>query len=121
VELTGITAGEADNPRRTIPKAINQVVYRIPIFDVGAIFVMLCIFPWHGIGTAGSPFVIIFFRIGIAGAATLLNVVVLTAAVSAYVSGLDSNGRMLSNLSRQGDAPRSLSKPSKSGSPYAGC
>ena len=120
VELIGITAGEAENPRRTIPKAINQVVYRILIFYVGAIFVILCIFPWDGIGTAGSPFVVIFDRIGIAGAATLLNVVVLTAAVSAYNSGLYSNGRMLYSLSRQGDAPRYLSKLNKSGSPYAG-
>ena len=120
VELIGITAGEADNPRHTIPKAINQVVYRILIFYVGAIFVILCIFPWDGIGTAGSPFVIIFSKIGIAGAATLLNVVVLAAAVSAYNSGLYSNGRMLYNLSRQGDAPGYLSKLNKSGSPYAG-
>jgi AAT family amino acid transporter len=120
VELIGITAGEADNPRRTIPKAINQVVYRILVFYVGAIFVILCIFPWDGIGTAGSPFVIIFSKIGIAGAATLLNVVVLTAAVSAYNSGLYSNGRMLYNLSRQGDAPGYLRKLNKSGSPYAG-
>ncbi len=120
VELIGITAGEADDPRHTIPKAINQVVYRILLFYVGAIFVILCIFPWDGIGTAGSPFVIIFSKIGIAGAATLLNVVVLTAAVSAYNSGLYSNGRMLYNLSRQGDAPRYLSKLNKSGAPYAG-
>jgi amino acid transporter, AAT family len=120
VELIGTTAGEADNPRRTIPKAINQVVYRILIFYVGAIFVMLCIFPWNKIDAGGSPFVIIFDRIGIAGAATLLNVVVLTAAVSAYNSGLYSNGRMLYSLSRQGDAPHYLSKLNKSGSPYAG-
>ena len=120
VELIGITAGEADNPRKSIPKAINQVVYRILIFYVGAIFVILCIFPWSGISTAGSPFVIIFERIGIAGAATLLNVVVLTAAVSAYNSGLYSNGRMLYSLSRQGDAPAYLSKLNKRGSPYAG-
>ena len=120
VELIGITAGEVENPRKNIPKAINQVVYRILIFYVGAIFVMLCIFPWNQIDAGGSPFVIIFDRIGIAGAATLLNVVVLTAAVSAYNSGLYSNGRMLYSLSRQGDAPRYLSKLNKSGSPYAG-
>jgi AAT family amino acid transporter len=120
VELVGITAGEVDNPRRTIPKAINQVVYRILIFYVGAIFVMLCIFPWNKIGTGGSPFVIIFDRLGVAGAATLLNVVVLTAAASAYNSGLYSNGRMLYSLSRQGSAPRYLSKLNKAGSPYAG-
>ena len=81
---------------------------------------ILCIFPWNQIGDVGSPFVVIFDRIGIAGAATLLNVVVLTAAVSAYNSGLYSNGRMLYSLSRQGDAPRYLSKLNKSGSPYAG-
>ena len=120
VELIGITAGEADNPRKTIPKAINQVVYRILIFYVGAIFVMLCIFPWNQIGEGGSPFVVIFDRIGVAGAATLLNVVVLTAAVSAYNSGLYSNGRMLYSLSLQGNAPRYLSKLNKSGSPFAG-
>ena len=120
VELIGITAGEADNPRKTIPKAINQVVYRILIFYVGAIFVMLCIFPWNQIGEGGSPFVVIFDRMGVAGAATLLNVVVLTAAVSAYNSGLYSNGRMLYSLSLQGNAPRYLSKLNKSGSPFAG-
>jgi AAT family amino acid transporter len=119
VELIGITAGEVDNPRRTIPKAINQVVYRILIFYVGAIFVMLCIFPWNQIGTNGSPMVTIFSQLGIAGAATLLNVVVLTAAVSAYNSGLYSNGRMLYSLSQQASAPRYLSKLNKSGSPYA--
>lgn len=120
VELIGITAGEADNPRKTIPKAINQVVYRILIFYVGAIFVMLCIFPWNQIGQDGSPFVIIFDRIGVAGAATLLNVVVLTAAVSAYNSGLYSNGRMLYSLAQQGNAPRYLKKVNSSGSPFAG-
>ena len=120
VELIGITAGEVDEPGRTIPKAINQVVLRILIFYVGAIFVMLCIFPWNQIGAAGSPFVTIFNRIGIASAATLLNVVVLTAAVSAYNSGLYSNGRMLYSMSRRGNAPRYLSKLNKGGSPYAG-
>ena len=120
VELIGITAGEADNPRKTIPKAINQVVYRILIFYVGAIFIMLCIFPWNQIGQDGSPFVIIFDRIGVAGAATLLNVVVLTAAVSAYNSGLYSNGRMLYSLARQGNAPKYLKKVNSSGSPFAG-
>jgi len=120
VELIGITAGEVENPRKNIPKAINQVVYRILIFYVGAIFVMLCIFPWNQIGEGGSPFVLIFDRIGIAGAATLLNVVVLTAAVSAYNSGLYSNGRMLYALSLQHNAPKFLGKLNKSGSPYVG-
>jgi L-asparagine transporter-like permease len=59
---------------RSIPRAINQVVYRILIFYIGAISVMLCLFPWNQIGKAGSPFVTIFDKIGVAGAANILNV-----------------------------------------------
>ena len=120
VELVGITAGEAHDPQRSIPKAINQVVWRILLFYVGAIFVMLAIFPWNRLGTDESPFVSIFSKLGIAGAATILNVVVLTAAVSAYNSGLYSNGRMLYALARQGNAPRLLARVNRAGSPWAG-
>ncbi|GAA1390106.1 amino acid permease [Luteococcus peritonei] len=120
VELVGITAGEAHDPGRSIPKAINQVVWRILLFYVGAIFVMLAIFPWSGLGTDESPFVSIFSQLGIAGAATILNVVVLTAAVSAYNSGLYSNGRMLYALARQGNAPAFLGRVNGAGSPWAG-
>ena len=59
VELIGITAGEADNPKKTIPKAINQVVYRILIFYVGSMFVILSIYPWTKIDGSMSPFVAI--------------------------------------------------------------
>lgn len=120
VELIGITAGEADDPKRSIPKAINQVVYRILIFYAGAIFVMVAIFPWNRLGGNESPFVTIFDRLGIAGAATILNVVVLTAALSAYNSGLYANGRMLYALSRQGNAPKAFSRLNAAGSPWVG-
>lgn len=120
VELIGITAGEADDPGRSIPKAINQVVYRILIFYIGALTVMMTIFPWDKLGQSGSPFVEIFSKIGIPAAAGILNVVVLTAAVSAYNSGLYSNGRMLHSLALQGNAPKVLSKVSKSGTPVVG-
>lgn len=119
VELIGITAGEADDPQKSIPKAINQVVYRILIFYVGSMLVILALFPWNGIDGKMSPFVAIFDGIGISGAAHVLNVVVLTAAVSAYNSGLYANGRMLYSLAHQGNAPRYLGKLNKSGSPYA--
>jgi AAT family amino acid transporter len=120
VELIGITAGEAENPRKTIPKAINQVVWRILVFYVGAVFVMLALFPWNQVGTAESPFVTIFDKIGISGAANILNVVVLTAAASAYNSGLYSNGRMLYSLARQHNAPKALMKVNRFGSPWLG-
>ncbi|WP_316669174.1 amino acid permease [uncultured Propionibacterium sp.] len=120
VELIGITAGEADEPRKTIPRAINQVVYRILIFYVGTVAVIVALFPWDRLGTAGSPLVTIFSGLGIAGAAHILNVVVLTAAVSAYNSGLYSNGRMLHSLSRQRNAPAVLGRTNRFGAPYAG-
>ena len=120
VELIGITAGEADEPRRTIPKAINQVVYRILIFYIGALFVVFCLVPWNELDNKHSPFVLIFDKLGIPAAAGILNVVVLTAAVSAYNSGLYSNGRMLYSLALRGDAPRMLATVNKSGSPYVG-
>ncbi len=120
VELIGITAGEADDPRKSIPKAINQVVFRILIFYIGALGVMMTIFPWNKLGESGSPFVEIFSKIGIPAAAGILNAVVLTAAVSAYNSGLYSNGRMLHSLALQGNAPKSLAKVSKSGTPIVG-
>ncbi|MGO4957064.1 amino acid permease [Luteococcus sp. Sow4_B9] len=120
VELIGITAGEADDPRRSIPRAINQVVYRILLFYVGAIFVMLAIFPWNELDGNESPFVSIFSRLGIDSAATILNVVVLTAAVSAYNSGLYSNGRMLYSLAQQGNAPRLFTRLNRAGSPWLG-
>lgn len=120
VELIGITAGEADNPRKTIPRAINQVVYRILIFYIGALFVVFCLVPWNQLDDQHSPFVLIFDKLGIPAAAAILNVVVLTAAVSAYNSGLYSNGRMLYSLALRGDAPQFLTRLNKSGSPYVG-
>lgn len=120
IELIGITAGEADNPKRTIPRAINQVVYRILIFYIGALAIIMAVIPWASIDGENSPFVQIFDNIGVQGAAHILNFVVLTAAMSVYNSGLYSNGRMLYSLAQQGNAPSYLMKVSKSGSPVAG-
>lgn len=117
VELVGITAGEAENPSKTIPRAINQVLYRILIFYVGAMFVLVTLFPWDKVGTEGSPFVEIFSKLGITAAATMLNVIVVTAAVSAYNSCLYSNARMLYGLAQQGNAPKFLNYIGKSGVP----
>lgn len=120
IELIGITAGEAANPKKTIPQAINQVMWRILIFYVGALTVLMIIYPWNQVGLDGSPFVQIFSKMGITAAATLLNVVVLTAALSVYNSGIYSNGRMLYSLAKQGNAPKFLEKLNKNGIPVAG-
>lgn len=108
IEMIGTTAGEAKNPEKTIPSAIDKVFWRILIFYVGAIFVILCMYPWDKIGTMGSPFVLIFDKLGIHAAAGIINFVVLTAALSSCNSGIYSIGRMIYSLSKQGKTPSIL-------------
>jgi aromatic amino acid transport protein AroP len=123
LELIGITAAEAENPEKTIPKATNQVIYRILIFYVGALIILFSLSPWSEITTGSSPFVTVFdklsgFRFFLFGypfyfnriVANVLNIVVLTAALSVYNSSVYSNSRMLYGLSVQGNAPKFLSK-----------
>ncbi|MGH8561550.1 MAG: amino acid permease [Nevskiales bacterium] len=117
VETIGLTAGEAVNPKKTIPDAINSVFWRILIFYVGALFVILSIYPWNELGTHGSPFVTTFERLGIKSAAGIINFVVLTAALSSCNGGIFSTGRMLYNLAQQGQAPRAFAATSRSGVP----
>lgn len=118
-ELIGIAAGEAENPQTTIPKAVNLIIGRIIIFYVGSMFVLVTLYPWDKVGAEGSPFVEIFMHLGISGAATLLNIIVLTAVFSAYNSCLYSNARMLHGLALQGNAPAFLKRISAEGVPYA--
>ncbi len=120
IELIGITAGEADEPKKSIPKAINQVIWRILIFYIGTLLVLMILYPWNKVGLEASPFVQIFSNIGIPAAAHLLNFVVLTAAVSVYNSAIYSNSRMLFGLAEQNNAPKFLMTLSKNGVPYVG-
>ncbi len=120
IELIGITAGEAAEPTKTIPKAINQVIWRILIFYIGTLAVLMTLYPWNKIGMEASPFVQIFSNIGIPAAANLLNIVVLTAAVSVYNSAIYSNSRMLFGLASQSNAPESFKSLSKNGVPVRG-
>ncbi|MCW3492620.1 amino acid permease [Microbacterium sp. SSM24] len=117
VEMVGIAAAETEDPGKTIPKAVNGVVWRILVFYVGAIGVILLVVPWSTIGLEGSPFVQVFTAVGIPAAASIVNAVVLTAAMSAMNSGLYSIGRMLHGLALQGNAPKALARVSKSGLP----
>lgn len=117
VEMIGVTAGEAKNPKTVIPKAIDTVFWRILLFYVGALFVIMSIYPWNEIGSNGSPFVLMFEKIGIGPAAGVINFVVLTAALSSCNSGIFSTGRMLFNLAQQKQAPNSFAKISRTGVP----
>nr|WP_174505310.1 amino acid permease [Acinetobacter sp. Marseille-Q1620] len=118
IEIIGITAGESQDPKKTLPKAINAVPVRILLFYVLTIFVLMSIFPWNQIGSQGSPFVQIFENLGISSAATILNIVVITAAVSAINSDVFGAGRMLYGMANRGQAPQVFKKISRNGVPW---
>jgi histidine transporter len=118
IEIIGITAGESEDPKKSIPRAINAVPVRILLFYVLTIFVLMSIFPWNQIGSKGSPFVQIFENLGIQSAATILNIVVITAAISAINSDVFGAGRMLFGMSNRGQAPQVFQKISKNGVPW---
>ena len=117
LELVGITAAEADNPETSIPKATNQVIYRILIFYIGSLAVLLSLLPWTRVTADTSPFVLIFHELGDALVANALNVVILTAALSVYNSCVYCNSRMLFGLAQQGNAPKALLKVDSRGVP----
>ncbi|MBQ4790225.1 proline-specific permease ProY [Pectobacterium versatile] len=118
VEIIGITAGEAKDPQKSIPRAINSVPWRILVFYVGTLFVIMSIYPWNQVGTNGSPFVLTFQHMGITAAAGILNFVVITASLSAINSDVFGVGRMLHGMAEQGHAPKVFSRISKRGIPW---
>ncbi|MCX2543424.1 amino acid permease [Pseudomonas sp. COW5] len=118
IEIIGVTAGEAKDPHRVLPKAINAVPMRILLFYVLTMLVLMSIFPWQQIGSQGSPFVQIFDHLGISSAATILNIVVISAAVSAINSDIFGAGRMMYGLAQQGHAPKGFARLSRNGVPW---
>ncbi|MFE7569413.1 amino acid permease [Streptomyces sp. NPDC057539] len=106
VELVGVTAGESENPEKTLPKAINTLPWRIIVFYVGALTVILAVVKWTEFSAGASPFVHAFEKMGIPLAASIVNFVVLTAALSSCNSGMYSTGRMLRDLAANSEAPK---------------
>ncbi|PTI46952.1 amino acid permease, partial [Staphylococcus succinus] len=117
VELIGITAGETKDPQKNIKSAVNGVIWRILIFYLGAIFVIVTVYPWDELGNIGSPFVATFSKVGITFAAGLINFVVLTAAMSGCNSGIFSASRMTLTLAKNGQMPKFFTKVMKNGVP----
>ncbi len=114
VEVIAVTAGEAEDPERSIPRAMRTMVLRLIIFYVLAVGVMLMMTPWNqigegGRGLTGSPFVRAFAAAGVPYAAGIMNLVVISAALSSANSNLYLTTRMLFSLSRSGYAPAWLS------------
>ena len=124
-ELVGITAGESDNPREAVPRAIKDVFWRIILFYILAIFVIGSIIPYTSPDLLGSsatdvaisPFTIVFKRAGLAAAASIMNAVILTSVISSANSGMYASTRMLYSMAHQGFAPKAMGKTNRRGIP----
>ncbi|MFB0619749.1 amino acid permease [Streptomyces sp. AGS-58] len=120
VELVGVTAGESKDPKTVLPKAINTVPWRIAVFYVGALIMILSVVPWTAFHPGVSPFVAAFQKMGLAAGAGIVNFVVLTAALSSCNSGMYSTGRMLRDLALNSQGPKVFTRLTSSGTPLVG-
>ncbi|WP_431950686.1 amino acid permease [Nocardia lijiangensis] len=120
VELVGVTAGEARDPKKTLRKAINTLPIRIGLFYIGSLVVIMSVASWRTFHAGKSPFVEVFEQIGIPAAAGIINFVLLTAALSSCNSGIYSTGRMLRSLSLRKEAPAVVGTLNSRSVPFAG-
>ncbi|WP_087004698.1 L-asparagine permease [Rhizobium sullae] len=120
VELVGTAAGECSDAKTILPRAINSVIWRIALFYVGSVVLLVCLLPWTAYKAGESPFVTFFGALGIPGIGTVMNIVVLTAALSSLNSGLYSTGRVLRSLAQGGSAPASLARMNAQAVPHVG-
>jgi L-asparagine permease len=120
VELVGVAAGETRNPEKIMPKAINSIMWRVGLFYVGSVVLLSMLLPWNDYSARESPFVTVLSNIGIPAAGGVMNLVVLTAAMSSLNSGLYSTGRILRSMAMSGSAPRFTGVMSRSQVPYGG-
>lgn len=117
IEMVGLTAGETKNPKKDIPKAINSLPLRIGLFYIGSMIALMVVCPWNRISTKSSPFVQVFDAIGIPNAASILNIVVIIATISATNSALFSMSRSLYSLAKLKNAPHCFTKLSSKAIP----
>ncbi|MGW6917835.1 amino acid permease [Kitasatospora sp. NPDC054939] len=120
VELCGVAAGETEHPEKIMPKAINSIMWRVGLFYVGSVVLLALLLPYTAYTKGQSPFVTVFDKLGVPGAAGVMNLVVLTAALSSLNSGLYSTGRILRSMSMSGSAPKFTGVMNKGGVPYGG-
>ncbi|GBQ01883.1 amino acid permease [Streptomyces spongiicola] len=120
VELVGVAAGETENPEKIMPKAINSIMWRVGLFYVGSVVLLSLLLPYTAYTGDQSPFVTVLNKLGIPGAASVMNLVVLTAALSSLNSGLYSTGRILRSMSVAGSAPKFTGVMNRGGVPYGG-
>jgi AAT family amino acid transporter len=119
LEIVGVTAGEAADPKTAVPRALGRTLGFLALFYLGGLALVVGIVPWTEIGLGQSPFVRVFERVGIPAASHVMNFVVLTAALSSALANLYFTARLLFSLSRSGYAPVTVGKLSKKGMPVS--
>lgn len=111
VETLAVTAGESENPLDAIPRAVSNVSWRILILYLGSVFVMLIAFPWSALaGRHTSPYVLLFARIGVPAAATIINAIIITSGLSSSNTGLYGGSRMVFSMSDKRFVPPGMKK-----------
>ena len=120
IEMVGTAAGECKDPQTMVPKAINSVIWRIGLFYVGSVVLLVMLLPWSAYQAGQSPFVTFFSKLGVPYIGSIMNIVVLTAALSSLNSGLYCTGRILRSMAMGGSAPSFMAKMSRQHVPYAG-
>jgi len=119
-ELVGLAAAEAENPEKSLPRAINGVVARILIFYIGSLTIIMALVPWRLITPTESPFVLVFTRVGLPATASVINLVLISAVLSSCNSGLFAGARTLQSLATKRHAPAMLARIDSRGVPITG-
>ncbi|MCX3059904.1 amino acid permease [Streptomyces beihaiensis] len=120
LELVGVAAGETAEPQKLVPRAVNSIMWRVGLFYCGSVALLALLLPATTYSADESPFVTLFSKLGVSGAGDIVNLVVLTAAMSSLNSGLYSTGRILRSMAMAGSAPRFTAKMNRSQVPYGG-
>ena len=120
VEMVGITAGETKEPAKIVPRAVRSVTWRIGLFYICSVLMLTLLLPWNRYSSSQSPFVTVLSKIGIPGIGGIMNLVVLTAAMSSLNSGFYSTGRVLRSMAAAGSAPRFTGVMNARHVPYGG-
>ncbi len=119
IETLGVEAGETENPERNMRRAFRTVVWRIGVLYIGSIFIMLCAFPWNYLTAhSGSPYVLLFDKIGIPFAAGVVNLIVIFSGLSSSNTGLYGGSRMMFSSARGGRYEKWVSKLNNRRVPY---
>ncbi|MFC4079535.1 amino acid permease [Amycolatopsis samaneae] len=116
-EIVTIAAAESAEPKKAIAKAMRSIIFRVVLFYVGSVFVVVAVKAWNSPETAVSPYASVLDVLGVPAVATIMNGIVLTAVLSCLNSALYTSSRMLFALTHHGDAPRAFTRLSRSGVP----